>query len=257
MNDRSRFVLNVNSPIPATPADRIAAEVGSQYGFDAGAVFKAHIDLKIRWKRASRGFDKCILFFVSDYLEDAPEDVLRDIFKTTFDYISVSKSDWPGWGANRSGALSKSGYGPVTIKYLSSPAFRDRNAQTYRSRLLAVESDRLTRLAQDMAADGVVSADDVAGVWFGSTWIWGDWPEDYTVKASAVFKTCIINTGYLAHTDEDLKALLYAGITLARSAIGIKKEVRIKDLVSEYIDETDADISDDFKAAFFGKAVIQ
>ena len=59
----------------------IVREVGEKYGFvHVKAEFAAFKELKIKWKRGSTHVD----FTVSDYLEDAPDDVVNGLFGYLF-----------------------------------------------------------------------------------------------------------------------------------------------------------------------------
>ncbi|MFA6805436.1 MAG: hypothetical protein WCQ23_02885 [Candidatus Methanomethylophilaceae archaeon] len=64
--------------------NNIFAEVGKEYGFDkVQAEFMAFKEFKVRWQRTYKWAD----FKVSDYLEDAPEGVLRGLCRSLFSRI--------------------------------------------------------------------------------------------------------------------------------------------------------------------------
>ena len=66
--------------------------VGREYGYDnVDAEFVAFKELKIKWQRSYGKAE----FKVSDYLSDAPADILDDIAKTLFSKISGSDAEYP------------------------------------------------------------------------------------------------------------------------------------------------------------------
>lgn len=95
--------------------DRCFKEIARKYGYDeAEAVFVDFRDLKVSWNRTCRR----ISFKVSDYLVDAPEDVMNDLAETIMENIN---------GGN-------AGY-PVSLKkWMSRPAFAERNQPVYLER---------------------------------------------------------------------------------------------------------------------------
>lgn len=68
------------------------ASAGRMYGYDdVSAEFVPFRDFKVRWTRNYRW----ATFEVSDYLSDAPEDVIRPLADTIFQRIRGDKSDYP------------------------------------------------------------------------------------------------------------------------------------------------------------------
>ncbi len=71
---------------------RIMAEVGKEYGYrEVTAEFAEYRDFKIRWTRNSHWAE----FQISDYLDDAPESVLRGLARTVFAKIKGQDADYP------------------------------------------------------------------------------------------------------------------------------------------------------------------
>ncbi len=69
------------------------AEVGKEFGYkEVSAEFTAFRDFKIRWSRNSHWAE----FQVSDYLENAPEDILRELAEVIFRKIKGEmEADYP------------------------------------------------------------------------------------------------------------------------------------------------------------------
>ena len=93
----------------------IFAEVGSRYGYeDVGAEFSPLTDMKVKWSRAY----KWIRFSVSDYLDRAPDDVLRNLAEIIYARIS---------GDNRE-------YDEVFVRYITDPKLVKQNRKDFLKR---------------------------------------------------------------------------------------------------------------------------
>ena len=72
-------------------------KVGNDFGYETSAEYAAFRDLKVRWQRSYKWAD----FQVSDYLKDAPEEVLEGIARTIFTKIQGEESNYTdevvGW----------------------------------------------------------------------------------------------------------------------------------------------------------------
>ena len=89
-------------------------KVGNDFGFEAKAEFAPFRDLKIKWFRSYKWAE----FTVSDYLKDAPENVIEGIARTIFSKIK---------GTDES-------YSDEVIEWLTSDEFVDSMQPTYISR---------------------------------------------------------------------------------------------------------------------------
>ncbi len=100
----------------------IFSDAGKDYGLDdVTAQFTAFRDLKIRWQRTYRMAD----FMVSDYLDDAPDGILREFADTIIaKAFSSDDRDYPG----------------SVVEWISSDAFRERKQPIFLRR-----SKNLTR----------------------------------------------------------------------------------------------------------------
>lgn len=104
------------------------------------AEFAPYRDLKVRWTRTYGAAD----FSVSDYLQDAPMEVIEGIAKTIFSKIANAESD---------------GYPKETEEWLTSEEFRELNQETYikRSRTISdMDTTRLEDSYQRLVDDGLV-----------------------------------------------------------------------------------------------------
>ena len=76
-------------------------KVGNDFGYDTSAEFAAYRDFKIRWQWSYRGVE----FQVSDYLKDAPVEVLESLARTIFTKIQGDESNYTdevvGWQIGR------------------------------------------------------------------------------------------------------------------------------------------------------------
>jgi hypothetical protein len=94
----------------------IFEDVGADFGFDTvNAEFCAYADVKVRWVRQA----KIISFTVTDYLEDAPEEVIEDIARRIM--CRIRSDDCPQ-------------YSDTTNQYFTSQEFVERNQTTYLER---------------------------------------------------------------------------------------------------------------------------
>lgn len=70
---------------------RIFAEAGAAFGYpDVNAEFMAFRDFKCRWQRSYRWAD----FRISDYLDDAPDEVLRALAESLFRRIAGEEDEF-------------------------------------------------------------------------------------------------------------------------------------------------------------------
>lgn len=101
----------------------IFTEVGYRYGYeDVGAEFAALTDFKVRWQRSY----SWIRFSISDYLDRAPDEVLRNLTEVLFAKIVCEDRD----------------YDEVFVKYITDPALSKVNRKDFlkRSRNLGKSS---------------------------------------------------------------------------------------------------------------------
>lgn len=70
----------------------IFAEVGQKYGYNSvNAEFTAFADFKCRWQRTHEWAD----FTISDYLVNAPAEILGDLAEILFDKITGGEGEFP------------------------------------------------------------------------------------------------------------------------------------------------------------------
>lgn len=100
---------------------RIAKTVGAGYGYDEViAEFSPYRDFKLRWTRSY----KWIEFGVSDYLADAPEDVIEALMDTVFRKI-------------RGDACAP--YPEPVVRYITAPGFVERHQPTFLRRFRTLD----------------------------------------------------------------------------------------------------------------------
>lgn len=99
------------------------SSVGEEYGYrEVTAGFAPERDLKVVWVRSHGWID----FWVSDYLEDAPADVLESVADTIFGRISTHENV---------------SYSRPLVDYVTSEEFLARNRPLYISRINGVSRD--------------------------------------------------------------------------------------------------------------------
>ena len=130
-----------------TDLSRIFQVAGSRFGYsDVTAEFSPFRDFKIRWQRNY----KWARFEVSDYLNDAPMDVVASLAETIFSKIKGDDASYPDqvceWLSSRTFLMSKQ---PVYIKRFTglsiSPAGNCKNLRDSHRRLIdsgLLEDDR-------------------------------------------------------------------------------------------------------------------
>lgn len=92
----------------------IAAEVGQEYGIEASARFDAFKDVKIKWWRTN----STIELIVTDYMKDAPEQVIRSLISVILDRIYKDpKTD--------------NGYPDEVKNYFMAPEFKTAHINTF------------------------------------------------------------------------------------------------------------------------------
>lgn len=111
----------------------IFSSVGKDYGFrSVTAAFSPENDLKVCWMRTGPTID----FWVSDYLESAPEDILESVAEAIYRKIRGSGDD---------------SYPERVVEFLISRDFAKENRESYLQRKGGVSTDRIGR-HQDLDA---------------------------------------------------------------------------------------------------------
>ena len=106
---------------PGAPmVSRVFAMVGMEYGVNASAEFAPFHDLYFNWS----GNDTRFRFWVSDFLLDAPEDVLEGIARTFFSTLAGNHEGFP----------------EETVRWLKSLEFLEKHRPLYLQRNFAVGS---------------------------------------------------------------------------------------------------------------------
>ena len=124
------------------------AEVGKEFGFDkVDAEFMSFKEFKVRWQRSYKWAE----FKVSDYLADAPEDVMESLARSIFSRIEGNTDD---------------GYPEVMTDWVTSPDFARLKQPIYirRSRNMTKSSDGDVKNLEDsykrLVDMGLIEYDD-------------------------------------------------------------------------------------------------
>jgi hypothetical protein len=107
----------IEKEYPGDVLSRVFEEAGKRHGFEnTQAEFSAFSDFKIRWTRAYKWTE----FKVSDYLADAPKNVIEEMAETHFKAIR--------------GMEEGVKFPETVIKWLENPEFAQKNQATYLKR---------------------------------------------------------------------------------------------------------------------------
>ena len=112
------YILLFDSKAPMV--SRVFAMVGMEYGVNASAEFAPFHDLYFNWS----GNDTRFRFWVSDFLQDAPEGVLEGIARTFFSTLAGNHEGFP----------------EETVRWLKSPEFLEKHRPLYLQRNFNVGS---------------------------------------------------------------------------------------------------------------------
>ena len=150
-------------------------EVGNRFGFEnVTATYAAFTDMKVKWIRTM----KSIEMRVTDYLAEAPENVLRGIAECIFGKIKGNDNDYPD----------------DVIEWLTSDKILADNQDTYiaRNRMIDTDEGRYKNLEESLdrlTEQGLLEADTSKLKIFWSTD--SDWIQ--SGSASNLMKTVVIN----------------------------------------------------------------
>lgn len=126
---------------------KIFAVVGEKFNYrDVDAKFCEFKDFKVNWTRSYQW----ARFEVSDYLEDAPKDVIRDLATALFAKIANQPSDYDGRA-----------YPPAMTDYLTSQEFRDAKRPMLLDRLEAKRDETMEKRVRDMMDEHNIEFDDL------------------------------------------------------------------------------------------------
>jgi len=165
--------------------NEIAQRYGAEHGFDkVTAKFGEIPEFKIRWLRMGTQID----FEVSDYLEDAPEEVVEDIMSVIYRRMSGDEAD----------------YSYATIEHLTSEKFRKVHAGTYFERRGMIPDDdgHIEELYHQLVDEGLLKEADIR---FG----WGR-QLNMSNSGSVLFRTVAIDDHFRWVPDASLKMIVYA-----------------------------------------------
>lgn len=102
---------------------QIVTEVGTKYGYsDINAEFTEFRDFKVKWTRSYKWID----LQISDYLRNAPEEVLKDLTETIFGKIK---------------GIPNTGYSDDVIDYVTSKRFLNDNQPLFIKRFKGISKD--------------------------------------------------------------------------------------------------------------------
>lgn len=152
---------------------RIFQMVGEKYGYeDVKAKFTAFRDFKVKWMRSY----KWIEFDVSDYLKDAPNEVLEALAKTLFAKIKGENASYP----------------ELVVDWLTRPDFVDRNQPIYIRRCRGLSktcegaNHDLFQAYERLLAKGLVDYDEQIAFRWGAI-------EHSVGHSSVLMKTVVIS----------------------------------------------------------------
>ncbi|MBR4202287.1 MAG: hypothetical protein IKQ93_01780, partial [Candidatus Methanomethylophilaceae archaeon] len=120
-------------------------EVGNRFGFDnVTATYAAFTDVKVKWIRTMRSIE----MHVTDYLADAPENVLRGIAECIFGKIKGNDAD----------------YSDEVVEWLTSDEVLAGNQDTYigRNRMIDTDEGKYKSLEESLdrlKENGLLKAD--------------------------------------------------------------------------------------------------
>lgn len=153
------------------------APVANAFGFlDVSADFSPFADLKVRWMRQAT----CIDLHVSDYLKEAPEEVITGIATCIFERIWGNESDYPD----------------VATEYLFSQTFRDRNQDTWFQRHRA-GAEISFELWDELKAEGVVKSDEPPAIRLGKRHICSTLMKAMIIPEEATIDTDLLKTALI------------------------------------------------------------
>lgn len=172
----------------------IFEKVCKKHGYEeVEAEFSEFKDFKVKW---SRSFD-WIRFYVSDYLKEAPAEVVEDIAEVLMGKIA---------GENAT-------YSPESVAWFTSPEFVARNQPIFIERhkkhiLKDTPTDALEASRQRLVDAGMIQADADIKLF------WGNPKSITTARSSVLMKTVIVNHGLMDVEPEFLDFALYVELTI-------------------------------------------
>jgi len=181
----------------------IFREVGKEYGYEnVDADFSAFREIKIKWQRSYGKAE----FKISDYLNDAPEDVFRGVAETLFKKIS-------GQDVN--------GYPQCMVDYLASEEFLTAKRPKYLARIRNTnhqggQHKSLTDSIERVRALGLVNVpEDMQAIWINKT-------ETRLCSCSTVFKLIMVSVTLDKEDVPDyvLDYLVYENVVKMAAGVG-------------------------------------
>lgn len=194
--------------------EQIFQKVGKKHGFeDVKAEFTAFKDFKVKWARSHRW----ARFDVSDYLKDAPAEVIEGVVETLFGRIKGENASYPD----------------VVCDYLASAEFIERNQPMYLGRCRGTsEDDGTLKGAYDrLVASGIVGNDS------DIVFRWGTTASHGVGHASTLMKVVVINDRLMDADDDVLDYAVYtqvAFVGMGFNATGASMRDRYDGLLDKY-----------------------
>ncbi len=215
---------------------RIMEEVGREHGFDTvKAEFTAFRDFKLKWSRSM----KWIEFQVSDYLEDAPEDVIRGLAKTIFAKIRGQDSDYP----------------EEVREWMTAPEFVENHRPTYLKRFIGISEGTegkhidLAECYERLIESGLLERDDSLCI------RWNRQNNMIPGKCSVLMRVVAINDKLDREDmyEDAIDYALYSEICKVNQGYGpFRKSVKdVREEISRFKNQSDAE----FRLAAFGVRV--
>ena len=193
MNDTIGFPDEIDVVYINDRINGIAERIGEAHGWKVTAKMASLEDVKCRWTRTPIVEDRRIDFFISDYLDDAPDEVLESLLDNILTSIE-----------NGTKRASPEGF----KEYLFSDEFRNNHRRTYLERKDYSEDDgRLSKIADNikLIIDSKRLTVDFNKIFFGYT-------DRDSLTFSTIFSTVLIPKRFKDEGDKELGMLLYAGL---------------------------------------------
>lgn len=194
--------------------NEIFAKAGEKHGYeDVEAEFCDYKDFKIKWSRSC----KWARFFVSDYLKDAPAEVIEDVAELIMGKIAGEDAS----------------YSPESVAWFESKEFIARNQPVFIKRqgsgISEADTKDLYRAYGRLIAKGLVKDDEDIRLF------WGKVPKGETGRLSVLMKTVVMNPE-LPDDKELLEFALYVKLAVIGRGWNPNRPVRCENVAEDYPD---------------------
>ncbi len=197
----------------------VFAKVGEEYGYEATAEFSSFRDVKMKWVRTSTWSD----FQVSDYLQDAPENVLESLARTVFSRLQGDDN----------------GYSKETVAWLAAPEFSEKHRPIYLERDRRVGSEEgecksLQEAVDRLVDKGLIERDPSIEI------LWSKEPETgESGRSSVLMRVVTVNKALDSDDvpDEIVDLVLLKHLAMIREGFTgdrMKAEANVDAILSKY-----------------------